>query len=77
MITVNVHEAKTQFSRLLARVCAGEEVVIAKSGKPLARLVPFEHEIKRRAAGLDRGSFRVPEDFDVPLPPEVMEAFES
>jgi prevent-host-death family protein len=77
MITVNVHEAKTHFSRLLARVSAGEKVVISKAGKPVARLVPFEQERKTRTSGLDRGSFHVPEDFDGPLPLEVLEAFES
>ncbi|SPF40334.1 Prevent-host-death family protein [Syntrophobacter sp. SbD1] len=77
MITMNVHEAKTHFSSLLARVSAGEEVVIARAGKPVARLVPFNQETKRRVAGLDRGSFVVPEDFDAPLPPEIQETFES
>jgi prevent-host-death family protein len=77
MITMNVHEAKTHFSSLLARVSAGEEVVIARAGKPVARLVPFNQETQRRAAGLDRGSFLVPEDFDAPLPPEIQETFES
>jgi prevent-host-death family protein len=77
MIEVNVHEAKTQLSRLLARVSAGEEVVICKSGKPLARLVPWDHEKKDRVPGLDKGLVRVPEDFDAPLPPEVLEIFES
>ena len=77
MITVNVHEAKTHFSRLLARVGAGEKVVISRAGKPVARLVPFERERKKRTGGLDGGSFDVPEDFDGSLPLEVLEAFES
>ena len=76
MITVNVHEAKTHFSGLLARVGAGEEVVIAKAGKPVARLVPFDQQTKRRMGGQDRGSFCVPGDFDAPLPPEILETFE-
>ena len=71
-ITVNVHEAKTHFSSLLARVSAGEQVVIAKAGKPVARLVPFDREMKQRTGGLDRGSFVVPEDFDAPLPPGIL-----
>ncbi len=77
MITVNIHEAKTHFSRLLARVGAGEEVVIAKAGKPVARLLPFNQQPKRRIGGLDRGSFSIPDDFDAPLPPEILETFES
>lgn len=77
MITVNIHEVETHFSRILARVCAGEEVVIAKAGKPVARLIPCEQKEERRTGGLDRGSFEVPEDFDAPLPPEVLGSFES
>jgi prevent-host-death family protein len=77
MITVNVHEAKTHFSSLLARVSSGEEIVIAKAGKPVARLVPFDQDTKRRIGGLDSGSFYVPDDFDAPLPPEILEIFES
>jgi len=77
MVAVNVHEAKTHFSSLLARVGAGEEIVIAKAGKPVARLVPYDHVTKKRTGGRDRGAFSVPGDFDAPLPPEVMEAFES
>ncbi len=76
MITVNVHVAKTHFSSLLARVSSGEEVVIAKAGKPVARLVPFDRETKMRTGGLDSGSFHVPDDFDAPLPHEILESFE-
>ena len=76
MATVGVHEAKTHLSRLLRRVAAGEEIVIARSGKPLARLVPVEKQ-GGRVLGRDRGLFEVPEDFDAPLPPEVLEAFEA
>ena len=76
MITVNVHEAKTHLSRLLSRILAGEEVVIAKSGKPLARLIPFEQPKQKRTAGRDQGLFTVPDGFDAPLPPDVMRTFE-
>ncbi len=73
---VGVHEAKTHLSRLLRRVAAGEEIVIARGGRPIARLVPIgTHE--RRVLGQDRGLFEVPDDFDAPLPREVIEAFES
>lgn len=74
---VNVHEAKTHFSRLLARVAAGEEIVIMKAGKPVARLVPLAPSPEPRPLGLDVGRFTVPDDFDEPLPPEIQDAFES
>jgi prevent-host-death family protein len=75
MKTVNIHAAKTHLSRLLRRVAAGEEIVIAKGGHPVARLVPLGAE-RQRLLGTDQGLFRVPEDFDTPLPPEVLAEFE-
>jgi prevent-host-death family protein len=71
---VNVHDAKTHLSRLLRRVAAGEEIVIARAGVPVARLVPVEHRPARRF-GIDRGRFEVPEDFDAPLPDAVLRDF--
>jgi prevent-host-death family protein len=76
MSTVNVHQAKTHLSALLARVEAGEEIVIARAGRPVARLVPVGARTDRRVLGRDRGAFFVPEDFDRPLPDEVLAAFE-
>lgn len=76
MTEINVHEAKTQFSKLLRRVAAGEEIVIARAGKPVARLVPVEKSSKR-LLGLDEGLFEVPEDFDAPLPEDVLREFEG
>ena len=76
MSEVGVHEAKTHLSRLLRRVAAGEEIVIAKGGKPVARLVPVDMPTERQL-GRDRGLFVVPDDFDAPLPDEVIEDFES
>jgi prevent-host-death family protein len=77
MAQVNVHEAKTQLSKLLARVAAGEEIVIAKGGKPVARLVPMEAKRERRALGMDAGQkFFIADDFDAPLPPEIQKYFE-
>jgi len=73
---VNVHEAKTHLSRLLRRVLSGEEIVIARSGVPVARLVPIEPRA-RRVFGVDRGRFEVPDDFDAPLPEEVLRDFEG
>lgn len=76
MTEVNVHDAKTHLSRLLRRVAAGEEIVIARAGRPVARLVPVE-SVRRRELGRDRGAFTVPADFDAPLPEEVVRAFEE
>ncbi len=76
MTQVGIHEAKTHLSRLLRRVAAGEEVVIARSGRPIARLVPVG-DARPRELGGDRGVFTVPDDFDAPLPDEILGAFES
>jgi len=76
MQTVNVHEAKTHLSKLLSRVSAGEEIIIAKAGKPVARLMPLEKPVSDRKPGLDRGKFVVPDDFDAPLPNDVLDDFE-
>lgn len=73
---VNIHEAKTHLSKLLRRVAAGEEVVIARAGKPVARLIPVETR-PRRVFGMDRGRFEVPDDFNAPLPEDVLRDFES
>ncbi|MCB9539271.1 MAG: type II toxin-antitoxin system Phd/YefM family antitoxin [Myxococcales bacterium] len=77
MIQVNIHEAKTQLSRLLARVEAGEEVVIARAGRPVARLSAVTVAPGERRLGLDAGLFRVPDDFDAPLPDELLDTFEG
>jgi prevent-host-death family protein len=71
--SVGVHEAKTHLSRLLEAVAAGDEVVITRRGEAVARLVPARPA--RRRFGVDRGVFRVPEDFDAPLPAEVLSDF--
>jgi prevent-host-death family protein len=76
MAEVNVHEAKTHLSRLLQRVAGGEEIVIARAGKPIARLVPVEPR-PQRVIGQDEGLFEIPDDFDAPLPDEVLALFES
>jgi prevent-host-death family protein len=72
---VNVHEAKTHLSRLLERVAAGEEVTIAKAGKPVARLIPA-HAVERRRLGFDEGRMTVPDDFNEPLPDDMLADFE-
>ena len=72
---VNIHEAKTHLSRLLEKVKAGEEVIIAKAGKPVARLVPMETAPAPRYLGSAKGEFTVPDDFNDPLPKEIEESF--
>jgi len=75
MKIINVYEAKTQLSRLLREVAAGEDIVIAKDGTPLARLVPFQEEGRNREMGFARGRIVLSDDFDAPLPEELLEAF--
>jgi len=72
-----MHEAKTQFSKLIAQVEAGEEIVIARDGTPVARVVAFRPPVTKRVAGRDRGLFVVPDDFDAPLPDSILADFES
>ncbi|MDI6894227.1 MAG: type II toxin-antitoxin system Phd/YefM family antitoxin [Bacillota bacterium] len=74
---VNVHEAKTHLSRLLTRVQAGEEIIIARAGRPVARLVPFSNRPLKRLPGSARGKLRISPDFDAPLPDVFLEAFET
>lgn len=71
MATVNIHEAKTHFSKLVDRVLQGEEVVIAKAGRPVARLVPLVPRVPHRTPGSARGQIEVGPDFDEPLPAEI------
>lgn len=78
MESVNIHQAKTNLSRLLSRVEMGEEIIISNRGVPIAKLVPFRPGGNRRhSLGQDRGRFVVPEDFNAPLPKEILAAFEG
>ncbi len=77
MEKINVHEAKTHFSRLLDRAQEGEEFVIAKAGRPVARLGPLTARTSKRRLGLLNGKFRIPDDFNRPLPDKVIAAFEG
>jgi prevent-host-death family protein len=72
---VGVHEAKTHFSTLLRRVASGEEIVILNGGKPVAKLVPIVTP-RTRKLGLDRDKFHVPDNFDDPLPDDVLATFQ-
>jgi prevent-host-death family protein len=77
MVTrVNVHEAKTHLSRLLDRAAAGEEIVIARYGRPVARLVPLDVSPQPRRLGLFSGQIRPRDDFDE-LPSDLLDAFEG
>ncbi len=73
--SVGVHEAKTHLSQLLDDVSAGGDVVITKRGRPVAKLVAIS--APERVFGLDEGRFAVPDDFDAPLPDDVLDAFEA
>ncbi len=76
METVNVHEAKTHFSKLLDKVEGGEEIIVARAGKPVAKLVP----IRKRGGvklGLLEGQYTVPEDFDTAFEEEIIALFEG
>lgn len=77
MESVNIHDCKTNLSRLLSRVELGEEIVISNRGKPIAKLVPFISSSDRRASlGQDKGKFVVPDDFNA-LPSDILSAFEG
>jgi len=76
MTEVNIHEAKTHLSKLLRRVTAGEEIVIARAGKPVARLVAVAEPPRPRELGRDRGKIWIADDFDT-LDPELLADFEG
>ncbi len=76
-VTINIHEAKTKFSRLLARVGEGEEVIIAKAGKPVAQLIPIGKKPKQRIPGSAKNKIVLGKDFNKPLPAAMLNAFEK
>ncbi len=79
MQTVNIHAAKTQLSRLVEKAAAGEEIIIARAGKPVARLMPLATPpaLRKRILGRLAGHLTVPADFDKPLPDDVLDAFDG
>lgn len=77
MLTINIHEAKTHLSRFIEKAAAGEEIIIAKAGKPVAKLVPLHSQPSSRSLGIFKGKLNVPEDFDAALPEDVMMQFQS
>lgn len=74
--TVNIHDAKTHLSRLIQRVEAGEELVIARDGRPIARLVPLRTRTERRPLGIWKDQVWIAPDFDDPIP-DLLDAFEA
>jgi len=75
-VVVNIHDAKTHFSRLVERAEAGEEIIIGRAGRPVARIVPFRPAERPRAPGGWEGRVHIAPDFD-DLPPHITEAFQG
>jgi prevent-host-death family protein len=75
--TVSLYHAKTHLSRLVDRAAAGEEIVIAKSGRARARLVPVDDRRALRVPGKGKGKWKVGRSFDLPLPDELLAEFEA
>ena len=77
MEQINIHQAKTQLSKLVDLAASGREIVIAKAGKPLARLVPYSQPREARRPGLLKGKIHVGKNFDAPLTDDLLDAFEG
>jgi prevent-host-death family protein len=77
MTIVNIHEAKTHLSRLVDEVAAGAEIIIAKAGKPMARLTPISTPARKKHLGLLKGKIIVPDDFNAALDDEILSVFEG
>jgi prevent-host-death family protein len=75
MKTVNIHAAKTHLSSLIENALAGEEVIISKAGKPMVRLEPVKKNAIHRTPGMWKGKVWISDDFDAPLPPEILREF--
>lgn len=77
MTIVNIHQAKTNFSKLVDAVMQGEEIIIAKAGKPAAKLVPITVIKPKRKPGALKGKIKIAADFDAPLPNDILDQFEG
>lgn len=75
MKIINIHEAKTHFSQIVKDVLAGEEIVIAKADKPLVKLTPYSETLTPRRSGQLKGLLKISEDFDTPLPDDLIDSF--
>ena len=74
---VNIHEAKTHLSRLIEEVATGREIIIARAGKPVARLAPMTAAVKKKRLGLLKGKIKIGPNFNAPLPDDVLATFEG
>lgn len=74
-VQVNIYEAKSNLSKLINQVIAGEEVIVAKSGKPVAKIVPIEKPTQNRKPGSAKGKIILSDDFDAPLPDDILREF--
>jgi prevent-host-death family protein len=74
-VQVNIYEAKSKLSKLINQVIAGEEVIVAKSGKPVAKIVPFDKPTQNRKPGSAKGKLILSDDFDAPLPDDILQGF--
>ena len=77
MRIINIHQAKTHFSKLVDAVMEGESIVIAKAGKPVAKIVPIEAKKPKRCPGSMKGKIKIADDFDAPLPEEILKYFKN
>lgn len=77
MEIINIHEAKTNLSRIVETVFQGSEVILAKAGKPMVKIVPLRAQKKEIKFGVLKGKIRVADDFDAPLPADVLALFEG
>jgi prevent-host-death family protein len=77
MQTLNIHDAKTHFSKLIEAVVHGEQVIIARAGKPVAKLIAIGAQVQARKPGALKGKINIAEDFDAPLPEDIAAAFEG
>ena len=76
MTMLNTHETKTHFSQIISRVLEGEEIIVAKSGKPLVKIIPYEETPYKRKGGILKGTLIIEDNFDAPLPEDILKAFE-
>ena len=77
MASISVYHARAEFSRLIERALAGEDIVITRRGKPAVRLIPVEQELPRRKPGALKGLFEVTDEFFEPLPGDLLDAFSN
>jgi prevent-host-death family protein len=77
MTTINIYQAKTQLSKLVEQAASGTDVIIARGGKPVARLTRLQRPQRKIRFGLLKGKVKVAKDFDAPLPPDVLAQFEG